>query len=123
MGNGCIVFHISTSIVDDRKRLNYFQAEVSVIMKAIGFSFNDFDFVIDAFQLPGMDRIVTVVENPIPITAKGLDELGHCRMTQSAGQRTSLVNGLVGPGPGSIGPNVFEFFFKDQNGINHFVQF
>jgi hypothetical protein len=43
------VFHISTSIVDDRERLNYFQAKVPVIMKAIGFSFNDFDFVIDTF--------------------------------------------------------------------------
>jgi len=49
VGNGCIVFHISTSILDDRERLNYFQAKVPVIMKAIGFSFNDFDFVIDTF--------------------------------------------------------------------------
>ena len=46
-------------------------------MIAIGFAFNDFDFVIHSFQSSGMDRIVTMVENSIPIAAKHLGEFRH----------------------------------------------
>jgi hypothetical protein len=54
-------------------------------MIAISFAFNDFDFVVDSFNFSGMDRMVTMVENPIPIAAKGFDELRHFRVVKGAG--------------------------------------
>ena len=92
-------------------------------MVAIGFAFDNFDFVIYAFQDSGMDGIVAMVENPIPITAKHLGEPGYLGMIQSSSQGTPLFDGFVGPGLGSIGPDVFEFIFENQDGINHFVHF
>lgn len=38
-----------------------FQSEVTQIMKAVGFAFDDFDLVVDPFQDTGMDGIITVV--------------------------------------------------------------
>jgi hypothetical protein len=36
-----------------------FQLKISQVMKAIGFTFNDFDFVINPFQFAVMDAIIT----------------------------------------------------------------
>lgn len=82
-------------------------------MVAISFAFNDLDFVIDPFQCSGMDGVVTVIKNSIAITAKPLGELHHFRVIQGSGQSTPLVNGLIGPCPGSIRPDVFELLFQD----------
>ena len=49
-------------------------------MVAIGFAFDDLDFVIDPFQCSGINGVVTVVKNPIAITAKHLGELHHFRV-------------------------------------------
>lgn len=37
-------------------------------MKAICFSFDDFDLVVNAFNFAGMDRIITVIDNPVAMT-------------------------------------------------------
>jgi hypothetical protein len=39
-------------------------------MEAIRFSFNDFDLVIDAFDFPGMDGIITVINNAVTMALK-----------------------------------------------------
>ena len=54
-------------------------------MVAIGFAFDNFNFVIYAFKDSGMDGIVAMVENPVPITAKHLGEPGYIGMIQSSG--------------------------------------
>lgn len=91
-------------------------------MVAISFAFNDLDFVIDPFQCSGMNWVVTVVKNPIAITAKHLGKLHHFRVIQGSGQSTPFINGLIGPCPGLIRPDVFDLIFLDQDGINDSVQ-
>ncbi len=54
-------------------------------MVAIGFAFNDFDLIVDSFKFSVMDRMVTVVENSIPKTAKGFGELRQLRMIKGSG--------------------------------------
>ena len=39
-------------------------------MKAVGFTFNDFDFIINPFQFTGMDGILTMVQNAIAMAFK-----------------------------------------------------
>jgi len=47
-----------------------FQCKVSQIMKAISFTFDDFDFIINPFQLTGMDGIFTMAKNTITMAFK-----------------------------------------------------
>jgi hypothetical protein len=91
-------------------------------MEAISLSFDDFDFIIDSFQLPCMNWIVTVIEDPIVVTPQGLGKLFHLRMVNSLCQHTPLLNGFLCPCPGSVGPDVFEFLFKNHYRIDDLVQ-
>ena len=43
-------------------------------MKAVGFTFNDFNFVINPFQFTGMDGIVTMVQDAITMAFKHFDK-------------------------------------------------
>jgi len=36
-------------------------------MESIGFAFNDFNFVIDPFQLTGVDGVIAVVDDTVTI--------------------------------------------------------
>ena len=45
-----------------------FQGKVAQVMKSVGFTFDDFDFVIHPFQLSGVDRIITVIEDAVSIS-------------------------------------------------------
>ena len=92
-------------------------------MVSIGSSFDDFDFVINPFQFSGMNGVVTVVENPIPVAFKGVGKLGDSFVSDSAGQSAPLIDSLVGPGPRPIRPDVFEFFFENHDRVDGFVQF
>ena len=47
-----------------------FQLKISQIMKAIGFTFNDLDFVIHSLQFTGMDGIFTMVQDAIAMAFK-----------------------------------------------------
>ncbi len=47
-----------------------FQCKISQVMKAVGFTFNDFDFVINPLQFTGMDWIFTMVQDAIAMTFK-----------------------------------------------------
>lgn len=82
-------------------------------MVAISLAFNDLDLIVDSLQSPRMNGVVTVVKDSIPIAAKHLNELHDLRMPQGSGQRTPLVNGFIGPRPGSIRPDVFQLVFKN----------
>jgi len=39
-------------------------------MEAIRFTFDDFDFVVNAFDFPGMDGIIAVIDNTVAMTFK-----------------------------------------------------
>jgi len=104
------------------KSLNDLQGEVTEVMEAIGLPFDDFDLVIDPFQLSGMNRIVAVIQDSVPVATQGFGKLDHIRMLYGSGQGTPFLQGLLGPGPGSVGPDVFQFVFEDQNHIDDFVQ-
>ena len=39
-------------------------------MKAVGFTFNDFDFVINPFQFAGMDRVFIMIQHAIAMAFK-----------------------------------------------------
>ncbi len=47
-----------------------FQGKISQIMKAVGFTFNDFDFVVNPFQFAGMDGVFTMVQDAIAMSFK-----------------------------------------------------
>lgn len=52
------------------KSLVNFKRKVSQIVKAISFTFNDFNFVINPFQFTGMDGILTMVKDAITMAFK-----------------------------------------------------
>lgn len=91
-------------------------------MEAISLPFDDFNLVIDPFQPPCMNRIVTVIKDPILVTPQSLSKLFHRRMIHTLCQHTPFLNGLLGPCPGSVRPDVFEFVFEDQHRIDDCVQ-
>ena len=91
-------------------------------MEAISFSLDHFDLVIDPFQPPCMDRKVTVTQDPITIAQQAFSKLCHLRMVNGLCQQTPLLNGLLCPCPGPVGPDVFEFLFEDHHRIDDFVQ-
>lgn len=41
--------------------LKYYQGRMTQVMKAIRFSFDDFDRVVDPFQFAGVNGLITVV--------------------------------------------------------------
>jgi hypothetical protein len=92
-------------------------------MVPIGSAFEDFDFVVDAFQFTGMNGVVTVIEDSVPVTFKGFGKLGDCRVSYRTGESAPLIDGLVGPCSRCIGPEVFEFLFEDHDDTDGFVQF
>ena len=91
-------------------------------MEAISPPLDDFDLVIDPFQPPGMNRILAVIQDSIPVAVQGFSKLSHGRMVHRTGQSTPLRNGFICPCPGSIGPDMFEFIFEDEDHIDDFVQ-
>lgn len=91
-------------------------------MKAIGPPFNDFDLVIDPFQPPGMNRILAVIQDSIPVALEGFGELSHRGMIHRLGQSTPFIDRFICPCPGSVGPDMFKFVFEDQDRVNDLVQ-
>jgi len=91
-------------------------------MEAISFSFDDFDLVVYSFKFSCMNRIVAVIEDPIPVTQQGLGKLSHRWMINCVCQPTPFLNGFLSPCPGSVGPDVFKFILKDHHRIDDFVQ-
>jgi len=53
-----------------------FQCKISQIMKAVGSTFNDFDFIINPFQFAGMDGILTMVQDAITMAFKHFRKAG-----------------------------------------------
>jgi hypothetical protein len=47
-----------------------FQLKISQVMRAVDFTFNDFDFVINPLQFTGMDWIFTMVQDAIAMVFK-----------------------------------------------------
>lgn len=91
-------------------------------MVSISFAFDEFDFVVDSFQFAGMNGVVTVIEDSVPIPFEGFGKLGDRWVSNCTGQGTPLINGLVGPGSRFVGPDMFEFLFENINRANRFVQ-
>jgi len=56
-----------------------------------------------------MDGIVTMIEDPIPVTPQGLGKLFHLWMINSLCQQTPFLYGLLCPCAGPVGPGVFEY--------------
>jgi hypothetical protein len=46
-------------------------------MEAICFSFDDFDLIVDAFDLPGVDRIIAVIDNTVAMALKHVGKTGQ----------------------------------------------
>ena len=44
-----------------------FESKVLIVMVAIGFSLNDFDFVVNSFELSSVNLIFAVIEDAIAI--------------------------------------------------------
>lgn len=46
-------------------------------MEAVCFSFDDFDLVVNAFDLTGMDRIIAVIDNTVAVTLQHFGKTGQ----------------------------------------------
>jgi len=75
-----------------------FQCEVPQVMKAVGFSLDDLDLVVDPLQLPGVDGVVAVVEDPIAISLQHPGKGRQRFLFEGSGQGTPLVDRLGRPG-------------------------
>jgi hypothetical protein len=54
-------------------------------MEAIRLPLDNFDRVIDPFQLPVMNRMIAVIQDSIPVATQGLGELWDVRMVHDSG--------------------------------------
>jgi hypothetical protein len=80
-------------------------------MKAVGFTFNDFDFVINPLQFTGMDGIFTMVQDAIAMAFKHFYKAVERAIIQRAGKLTPMSQCFTGPSPGFIRPDVFKLVF------------
>jgi hypothetical protein len=76
-------------------------------MKTIGFSFNDFDFIVHSFQNTGMEWVITVIDEAIAVSFQSVDELGYGSVLKRSRQGTPMIQGFGSPGSRFIGPDVF----------------
>ena len=91
-------------------------------MIAIGFAFNDLDFVIHPFQLAGVDGVITVVEDTFSVTLDHISKAAESAMIQRTGHRTPLLKCLVSPGSGAVRPEVFELILQDHHGVDDLIE-
>jgi len=91
-------------------------------MEAISFSFDEFDLVVYSLKSSCMNRIVAVIQDPIPVTPQSLSKLSYRWMIDCVCQPTPFLNGFLSPCAGPIGPDVFEFVLEDHHCIDDFVQ-
>lgn len=82
-------------------------------MKAKSFSLNDFDFIISALKLSGVNGKETVVQNPISILFYTISKLLDRRMRNRSCQKTPVIQSFFSPGSGGILPEFFELVFED----------
>ena len=46
--------------------MDNFEGKVTIVMKSVGSAFDDFDFVVDPFQLTGVNGEIAMVEDAVP---------------------------------------------------------
>lgn len=66
-------------------------------MEAVGFSFNDFDFIINAFQFAGVDRVLTMIQDPILVPFQHFGKAGNRRVFQGSCKGAPVIEGLFRP--------------------------
>ena len=88
-----------------------FQLKISQVMKAVGFTLNDLDFVIHPFQFSGMDGIFTMVQDAIAMAFKHFYKAVQRAIIQRAGKLTPMIQCFAGPSPGFVRPDVFKLVF------------
>ena len=71
-------------------------------MVTIGFSFDHLDLVVHTFQLSSVNGIITVIEDAVTVSFKGVGELLDRRMFGATGQSAPLFNGFCCPGSGLV---------------------
>ena len=91
-------------------------------METVSFAFDDFDLIIHSLQDSGMNGVFAMVQDSITIAIQGLGKLRDCSLAEGSSQSAPLIQGFMGPGPGSIGPDMFELIFEDHHGVNDFVE-
>ena len=91
-------------------------------MKAVRFPFDDFDLIIHPLQDSGMKGVFAMVQDSITIMIQHLGKLGDRSLPKGSSESAPLIQSLLGPGPGSIGPDLFELIFEDHDGVNHLVE-
>jgi len=80
-------------------------------MKAVGLALDDFDLVVDSFQLSGVDGVITVIQDAVAVTLQHLGKLVQRAVIQRTGQRAPFIQGFTGPGAGLIRPDMLELVF------------
>ena len=67
-------------------------------MEAVGLALDDLDLVVDPFEFPRMDGVVTVVEDPIAVSLQHVGKGAQRFVLEGSGQRTPLIERLGRPG-------------------------
>jgi hypothetical protein len=89
-----------------------FQGKVTIVVKAIGLALDDFDLVVDAFELAGMDRMVTVIQDAVAIVLQAPGKLDDVRVADGARQGTPLGEAALRPPAVTIGPYLFGLSYE-----------
>lgn len=67
-------------------------------MEAVGLALDDLDLVVDPFELPRMDGVFAVVEDPLAVSLQHVGKGAQRLLFEGSGQRTPLIERLGRPG-------------------------
>jgi len=85
-----------------------FQCKVAQVMKAVGLTLDELDLVVHPFQFAGVDGVLTVIEDAVAVTLQHLGKRVQGAVIHRTGQRAPFIQGLAGPGSGSVRPDMLE---------------
>jgi hypothetical protein len=95
--------------------------KVSEIMETVRSPFNDFDFVVNSFQPGRVNRIYSMVDEPIGITQELFSKLRKLLITGSPGLTYPGLQGRTYFFLGAVLPQHFKFILQNIDGIKHLI--
>ena len=92
-------------------------------MKAISFTFNNFDLVVDAFQSAGAYRIVRMLDDTILKKTNAFDKSFHRRTIEMLSHLTPIIKGLFNLLTVTVVVNKFKLIFQHIQNAKRHIQF
>ena len=92
-------------------------------MKAISFTFNNFDFVVGTFKLTSSDRIISMIKNAILKKSQAFDKRINRWMVNMAGHLAPVIQRLFNLLSIAVVEKKFKMIFQHIQDIEPGVQF